>query len=161
MTSKKILLMLTVVLTLVLAGCTAPQDADVPGAVDPTDSATRAYGSAAIDVDLTLLSETMVSAELTSILSNPTEYIGKRIKMKGLYYSDYYDETDKNYHFVIFTDNTACCSYDLEFIREGDYIYPDDYPENETDIEVVGVLNSYEELGQTYHYISVEEFKVI
>ena len=122
-----------------------------------SDEKPEAAAAGIIDVDITELSETMASAELNNILSKPTEYIGKRIKTKGLYYSDYYAETDKNYHFVIFTDNTACCSYDIEFIMKGEYKYPDDYPTNETPIEIVGVLDKYDEMGQTYHYILVEE----
>ena len=38
-----------------------------------------------IDVDLTLLSSTMVFSEVSNILSNPPDYAGKTIKMRGIY----------------------------------------------------------------------------
>ena len=113
------------------------------------------------DVDLTEMSSTMVYAEVYNIMTNPDEYMGKTIKMSGLYYASYYDLTDLYYHYVVVEDATACCAQGLEFVWDGEHAYPDDYPEEQTNIEVAGVFGSYDELGRTYYFITVGEINVI
>ena len=113
------------------------------------------------DVDLTVMSSTMVYAEVYNIMANPGEYMGKTIKMSGLYYASYYDETDLYYHYVIVEDATACCAQGLEFIWDGEHAYPDDYPDEQANIEVAGVFGSYDELGRTYYFITVGEINVL
>ena len=110
-----------------------------------------------IDIDLTELSATMVYAEVNSIMTNPDDYIGKTIKMKGPYYTSFFDETNLYYHYVIIEDATACCAQGLEFIWNGEHAYPDDYPNEESRIEVAGVFGSYDELGKTYYYLAVDD----
>ena len=114
-----------------------------------------------IDVDLTALSSTMVYAEVYSIVTNPDQYVGKTIKMSGPYAVDYYDQTGLYYHFVLIEDATACCAQGLEFRRNGEYSYPHDYPPEQTKIEVSGVFEHYEELGQTYYYLAVDDVIVL
>jgi len=83
------------------------------------------------------------------------------VKMKGLYYASYYDETDQYYHYIIIEDATECCQQGLEFIWSGTHNYPEDYPEDGTEVEVNGVFGSYEELGITYYYIAVEDIIIL
>ena len=114
-----------------------------------------------VDVDLTLLSSTMVYAEVYNIMTNPDNYMGKIIKMKGPYYASYYEQTKLYYHYVVVEDATACCQQGLEFIWSGEHKYPADYPEDKTKIEVTGVFGSYDELGKTYYYILVDDISII
>ena len=114
-----------------------------------------------VDVDLTVLSSTLVYAEVYNIMFSPENYIGKTIKMKGQYYSSYYEETGKYYHYVIIEDAAACCQQGLEFIWNGEHTFPDDYPSDGTTVEVVGMFDTYEELGISYSYISTDEIKII
>ena len=114
-----------------------------------------------VDVDLTVLSSTMVYAEVYNMMVRPDDYIGKVVKMRGPYYASYYDETGKYYHYVIIEDATACCQQGLEFIWDGGHTYPDDYPENNKNIEVVGVFGSYEELGSTYYYLAAADISIL
>lgn len=59
-----------------------------------------------IDVDLTALSSTMVYSEVYNMMTSPEDYIGKTVKMKGMY-SVYHDEsTDKYYFACIIKDAT-------------------------------------------------------
>jgi len=109
-----------------------------------------------VDVDLTAPSSTMVYAEVYNMLLSPDDYRGKIIKMRGPYYADYYDETCQYYHFVVIEDASACCAQGLEFIWAGEHIYPDDYPEDGEIIEVTGIFDSYEELGEQYFYIAAD-----
>lgn len=111
-------------------------------------------------IDLTALSSTMVYAEVNNMMTNPDNYMGKTIKMCGSYYTSYFDETDMYYHYVIIEDATACCAQGLEFIWNGDHVYPADYPDEQTQIEISGVFGSYDELGITYYYLAVDEILI-
>jgi len=113
-----------------------------------------------IDVDLTVLSSTMVYAEVYNMMANPDDYVGKTIKMNGPYYASYFDQTGLYYHYIIIEDATACCQQGLEFIWNGDHSYPDDYPEEQTKIEVAGIFGSYDELDRIYYYLSVDEINI-
>ena len=42
----------------------------------------------------------------------------------------------------------------MEFVLEGDYTYPDDYPELGTEITVIGEFQSYEENGMTWYHLA-------
>jgi len=106
---------------------------------------------------LTLLSSTMVYSEVYNMMVNPDNYLGKTIKIIGPYNAEYFEETGKYYHFIIISDATACCQNGIEFIwDDNSHTYPDDYPEDNTIIEVVGIFSSYEESGGTYYYLKTE-----
>ena len=80
----------------------------------------------------------------------PEKFIGKTIKMKGLY-SDYFDQAlGKHYYACIIMDATACCSQGVEFILTDDYKYPDDYPQQGDEITVEGIFDVYEEADGSY-----------
>lgn len=106
-----------------------------------------------IDVDLTLLNSIMVYSEVYNMMVTPEDYIGKIVKMKGNFvvYED--EAAGKNYYAVIIADATACCSQGLEFIWKGEHSYPDDYPEQDTTITVVGRFQTYEENGNLYCHL--------
>jgi hypothetical protein len=132
---------------------------DVDGeGTDPQGNSTK---SDRIDVDLTVLSSTMIYAEVSNIMSMPEAYIGKTIKVNGLYSPTYYDETGLYYHYVIIADVAACCQQGIEFIWNGDHVYPDDYPDEFTSIEIVGLFGSYQELDSTYYYLAVDDISVL
>lgn len=103
-----------------------------------------------IDVDLTVLSSTMVYSEVYNMIFLPENYIGKTVKMDGIF-ALYYDEvTYENYFACVIADAAACCSQGIEFVLTDDYIYPDDYPKEGEDICVVGVFDTYQDGGYTY-----------
>ena len=102
------------------------------------------------------MSGVLAYAQAININESADEYIRKTIKMRGQYYATLYEGS--YYHWVVVGDESLCCKEGVEFIWSGDHSYPADYPENETVIEVVGVLNSYDELGRTYYFLAVDEF---
>jgi len=114
-----------------------------------------------VDVDLTILSSTMVYAEVFNIMSKPDNYLGKTIKLNGLFYSSYYDENNTMYYYVVITDATSCCPQGLEFIWNGERKYPEDYPEERSKIEVTGIFSSYDEFGETYYHLLVEDLRIL
>ena len=103
-----------------------------------------------IDVDLTLLSSTMVFSEVSNIISNPPDYAGKTIKMRGIYncYED--PNTGNHYCACVIPDATACCAQGIEFVLSDRYSYPEDYPTVNDPVCVVGVFDLYEENGVFY-----------
>ena len=102
-------------------------------------------GTDGLDVDLTVLSSTMVYSEVYDMMYYPENYIGKTVKMKGSY-AGYHDEiTGKYYHACIIQDATACCAQGIEFEPANDYKYPDDYPVEGQEVCVTGVFDTYKE----------------
>ena len=101
-----------------------------------------------VDVDLTKLSSTLVYSEVYNMLTSPDDYIGKTIKMSGDFAVG--EGEDRYYFACIIADATACCSQGIEFLLDGDYNYPEDYPELSTEITVIGVFDTYYEGESRY-----------
>ncbi len=103
-----------------------------------------------IDVDLTKLSATMVYSEVYNMMVYPETYVGKTVKMNGMF-NYLYDEVKDIYYFsCVIMDATACCAQGLEFVTTEDFKYPDDYPEFGGDITVIGVFDIYMEGNSMY-----------
>ncbi|MBP9000765.1 MAG: hypothetical protein KBG05_01745 [Lachnospiraceae bacterium] len=124
------------------------ENAPEPDPIDESEIATNS--TEGIDVDLTALSSTMVYSEVYNMMVTPENYVGKTVKMDGIFAS-YHDESSDKYYFAcIISDATACCSQGIEFVLTDGYSYPDDYPEEGGDVCVVGVFDTYQEGGYTY-----------
>ncbi|MCR4591516.1 MAG: hypothetical protein K5668_11955 [Lachnospiraceae bacterium] len=125
----------------------ASEEPDMSGVSGSPESSA---GTEGIDVDLTIMSSTMVYAEVFNMVYNPENYTGKTVKMKGIY-AVYHDENqEKTYHACVISDATACCSQGIEFELTDEYQYPEDYPEESSDICVTGTFDTYMEDGYTY-----------
>ena len=125
----------------------------------PEESEQLQSSADGVDVDLTVLSSTMVYSEVYNMLYNdPAHYLGKTVKARGEF-SIYQLVTDGvlqsapvSYACII-SDAAACCAEGMEFVLEGDYTYPDDYPELGAEITVIGEFQSYEENGMTWYHL--------
>ena len=124
-----------------------------------SDADTNGKNTKGIDVDLTALSSTMVYSEVFNMINSPENFMGKTVKMNGVF-ALYHDEaTDNNYYACIIADATACCSQGIEFVLTDDYTYPDDYPEIGGDISVEGVFDTYQE--GDYTYCTLRDAKIV
>lgn len=103
-----------------------------------------------IDIDLTTMSSTMVYSEVYDMMYYPEKYMGKRVKINGLFATYHDEETGKDYFACIVSDATACCSQGIEFEPEGDCKYPEDYPKEGEEVTVVGVFDTYTEGESQY-----------
>lgn len=104
-----------------------------------------------VDYDLTTMGSDMIYATVYQMMVDPDSYIGKTIRMDGLYYAGYDERTEKYYHYCIIQDAMACCAQGLEFVwGDGSHIYPDEYPQDNTEVVVQGVFEIYEEDGFKY-----------
>ena len=106
-----------------------------------------------VDYDLTNMNKDMVYAAFYQLMVEPDKYIGKTLCIDGLYYTGQNEKTGTYYHYSIIKDALACCSQGLEFVW-GDvlHVYPDEYPKDETEIEVKGTFETYKEPGDDTLY---------
>jgi uncharacterized membrane protein YcgQ (UPF0703/DUF1980 family) len=94
---------------------------------------------------------------------NPEDYLGKTIKLEGLFKREQYLEEGAAYCFVL-RYGPGCCGNDGNAgfevawdMSEGEAGYPaiDEW------VEAVGTLASYEEDGYPYLYLSLSSLKVL
>ena len=103
-----------------------------------------------IDVDLTILSPTLIYSEVYNMMYSPSEYLGKTIRIEGQY-NQYHDPvTEQDYFACVIADATACCAQGMEFVLTDAYRYPEDYPQTGSTIVVTGVFDTYLEDGYEY-----------
>lgn len=115
--------------------------------------------SSAVDLDLSKLSGTVVYAQVYNMMYDYESWLGKVIKIAG-YYSAYEDEgRGVVYHACVIPDATACCAQGVEFVWAGEHVWPDDYPEADTDIVVTGRLETYDEDGVLYLHLADADLK--
>lgn len=138
---KRLAFLLAMVLGLCLV-FTACDSGEQTSAISKPDSG--------VDVDLTVLSSTMVYSEVYNMIATPENYMGKTIKAKGNFAMYHDEQADKYYFAVIIKDATACCSQGLEFDLTGEHKYPDDYPTLGTEITVTGEFCTYKEGEMEY-----------
>ena len=156
---KLILVLASIVLIFVMSGCKNETNNGNPSDKPAPD--TDVITAEDIDVDLTVMSSAMVFDEVKKIMNSPEQYLGKTIKMSGEYSPVYYDYTEKFYHYVLIHDAVDCCEQGIEFILLGDAIYPLDYPKAKSEVEVVGIFCSYDELESTYYYIETDSINTL
>ncbi len=120
------------------------------GAPEPEELQEMMSSTEGIDVDLTVLSPTMVYAQVFDMIYEPELYIGKTVKMQGLYTCTDPELTDVFYCACVVQDATQCCSNGIEFELSDDYAFPQDYPEYGDTITVLGTFDLYEDQGYTY-----------
>ena len=62
------------------------------------------------------------------------------------------------YRFIVVADRQACCAQGLEFVLADDEAV---YPEPGTQVEICGMLESYQEDDQTYVRVVADELRVL
>ena len=106
-----------------------------------------------VDFDLTNMNKDMVYATVYQLMVEPDKYVGKTFRIDGLYYALKDEKAGTYYHYCIIKDAQACCSQGLEFVwGDGTHVYPDEYPKDETEIEVTGTFETYKESGDDMLY---------
>ena len=129
----------------------------------PLETAPTADTAESTFVDLTALSSTMVYAEVFAMMSSPEDYVGKTVKMQGIFSKgQLYAAGSLNDGGTVFAcviqDATACCAQGIPFELAGDYTYPQDYPELGDTITVVGTFEIHEQEGMEFCRLRDAEF---
>lgn len=139
---------------LILAGCarSAPVGQPESAALSASASASAAppastalpstaEPAAVYDLDLTQCSATVIYAEVFHMMNEPDDYVGKRIRMKGICAT--YAYPDHTVYGCIIADATACCKQGVEFVLADRYRL-EDYPVPGSEIVVSGVFHLYQ-----------------
>ncbi len=120
-------------------------------------SLSGAPAETAVDLDLSVMSGTVVYAQVYNMVCDPNAYLGKIIRMSGYYSYAENPALGIVYHACIIPDATACCAQGIEFVWAGEHAWPEDYPESGSGITVTGRLELYEEDGVMYlHLVDAE-----
>ena len=104
-----------------------------------------------VDIDMTVLSPTMVSAQGFRITSSPEDHLGYSMRIRGSYFTFLWEEADMQLHYVVLDLTVGCCGQAFEFKYSGEL------PELGTPIQITGVFQYYEIMGEFYFYIYVTE----
>lgn len=125
------------------------------GATEQPETPPTADTAESTLVDLTALSSTMVYAEVFAMMSSPEDYVGKTVKMQGIFSKgQLYAAGSLNDGGTVFAcviqDATACCAQGIPFELAGDHTYPQDYPELGDTITVVGTFEIHEQEGMEF-----------
>ena len=125
------------------------------GAMEQTETAPSKDTGESAFVDLTALSSTMVYGEVFAMMSSPEDYVGKTVKMQGIFSKgQLYAAGSLNDGGTIFAcviqDATACCAQGIPFELAGDHTYPQDYPELGDTITVVGTFEIHQQEGMQF-----------
>ncbi len=139
---KKIVGVLSMILLMLLVvSCGQDTQVDIPNEAQP------------IDIDLTTMSGTMVYSQVYDIMINPLDYLGQTLKLEGEFHWEYFEPTEQTYYFVIIKDATGCCPQGLEFVNNSDV----EFPVSGTVIEMVGVLEQYQDGNNSFFRIAADE----
>ena len=98
-----------------------------------------------VDIDLTVMSSTMIYSTVFQFLIDWETSEGKIVKIKGDYTPFFRKEKQKLYHNVIVRDATACCKEGLEFVWGDGNHFDSEFPPSGTEVIVTGVFELYYE----------------
>ena len=99
--------------------------------VEKTQPDSGKEAPAAVDLDLTTLSSTMVYGEVFNIYQEP--------------------ETGQVYCGVIVQDAAACCAQGFDVVMPDHFRYPDDYPPTQSEVTIVATIQA----NRTLEYLGI------
>lgn len=102
------------------------------------------------------ISEKVYVTYINDIYTNPQEYLGKTIKIQGMFKSETIGDTVYDYVYRI---GPGCCGSDGDMCGF-EYTYDGEIPSNNDWIEVEGKLIEYEEEGEKFICIQANSVKV-
>jgi uncharacterized membrane protein YcgQ (UPF0703/DUF1980 family) len=104
------------------------------------------------------IKEKLFIAQTNDIYLNPEDYLGKGIKLEGLFKREGYTGTE--YCFVI-RYGPGCCGVDGNAGFEVAWDGRGEYPQVDDWVEATGVLKTYDEDGYPYLYIALSSLNVL
>jgi uncharacterized membrane protein YcgQ (UPF0703/DUF1980 family) len=110
------------------------------------------------------IKEKMFIAQTNDVYLNPEEYLGKTIKLEGIFMPVQYEGHEDPYCFVI-RYGPGCCGNDgnagFEVVWETQSETEKSYPETDAWVEAAGTLKTYEEDGYPYLYLALTSLNVL
>jgi hypothetical protein len=106
------------------------------------------------------IKEKMFIAQTNDIYLNVEDYLGRTVKLEGLFKMTRYEDMDRTYCFVL-RYGPGCCGNDGSAGFEVAWETPEkDYPAEDDWVEAVGVLSNYEEDGYPYLYLVLSSLTI-
>ena len=149
---KKNLIAFSAILIILITGCSKNKAAPVQKA--PSEPASTPAPK--IDYDLSNMGYNMLSGITFEMLIEPEKYVDKTVKISGQFYTEV--EEGIRYYSVIIWDATLCCPAGMDFIPPESMQFPDDFPEQESQITVTGILRENAKDGNLLFYADKVEF---
>lgn len=99
-----------------------------------------------IDIDFTRMNKTIQTSAAYRLMANPSQYVGKTIRMSGMFLTRVDKKDGKRYYGCEFMDpGCSCCAPGvMEFVPKEKYKWPTDFPDEESLVKVTGRLEMYE-----------------
>ncbi|MDR2445296.1 MAG: hypothetical protein LBD44_05120 [Spirochaetaceae bacterium] len=115
----------------------------------------------AVELPTLEIKEKLFIAQTNDVYLNPDEYMGRRVSLEGLFKTDSYVGSEQTFRFVL-RYGPGCCGYDgtAGFEVSWPQGQEAEYPVDDDWVEAVGVLDSYEEDGYPYIYLSLESLEI-
>ncbi|MDR1408975.1 MAG: hypothetical protein LBJ12_01605 [Oscillospiraceae bacterium] len=154
---KKSAALLLVCTALLLAGCNGKPAVDQ--SITNGNSTPAASTSASqADGKVIEIKEKMFVTQTNEIYLNAKDYLGKTLKYEG--YLTVYNEPQTNAkYYAVVRNGPGCCGPDANPGFE--VSWNKDYPKEDDWLEVVGVLEQYEENGEQYLRVKLDSLKVL
>ena len=148
---KKWRLLLVVALLFFLAGCQG-KAADVSASPPPKSTAAA---QALPELPMVDITEKMFIAQCNDVYLNPDEYLGKVLRLEGMY-DNFTDPSDGTVYHYVLRNSPGCCGADgtigFEFLYDGETPQLNDW------IEVIGTVEKMT-VGES-EYIALRAVKV-
>jgi uncharacterized membrane protein YcgQ (UPF0703/DUF1980 family) len=127
-----------------------------------TISCTKEKENKFSDNDIVKITEKMFIAQVNDVYLNAEDYLGKTIKLEGIFKCEQFYEEDEAYCFVI-RYGPGCCGTDgnagFEVKWDKDRLQP--YPAVESWVEATGILKMEEEGDYQYLYLDLSSLAVL
>ena len=110
------------------------------------------------------IKEKMFAAQVNDVYLNIKDYLGKTIKLEGIFKSELYQGKEEPYCFVVRYGPGGCCGLDANVGFEVAWAKEkaEPYPAAESWVEATGVLKTYEEDGYSqYLYLDLFSLKIL
>jgi uncharacterized membrane protein YcgQ (UPF0703/DUF1980 family) len=127
-----------------------------------TISCTKTKENNESDKDILVINEKMFIAQVNDVYLNTEDYLGKTIKLEGIFKSEQYYEDVEPYCFVI-RYGPGCCGSDgnAGFEVKWNNGRAQTYPNAESWVEATGVLKTYTEDDYQYLYLDLSSLDVL
>lgn len=113
------------------------------------------------DYDLTNMNSDMVYATVFQMMMEPEAFKGKKIKLKGVYYSGKDKKTKRKHHFCIIKDALQCCAQGIEILPDNKLKEKRNvFPKQNKSITVAGVAETYRIKGDKPIYCRIKASSV-
>lgn len=109
-------------------------------------------------LDFTQMNYNVLSGLFFEMLIYPEKYEGMSIKIKGLFYTEKTEE-ERIYALVVW-DAAGCCPAGISFVPLENLKYPKDFPKENEEIIVSGVIKRFQNELSDGIYIEAEKIEI-